>query len=146
MEADMKRWITIILMATTFGLIDAAACEMNYTLTSGDGTTVTVRPEQPIELELGSTYVLALEYYEDHRNCTVQPEETLLLLEGSRWRENRETQPLLLTAPIEWTSPKNRTNLALVEFTATSAGTFRLEIIRSCTREGYDGELVFVVG
>ena len=141
----MRRLIAIITLATAIALVEAAACTMEYTIIPVGGEEMSIQPGSPIALTLGQDYILRMEYYEDHRNCTAKPEETLLLLDGSRWREDRDSQPLVLTASPVWTKPKNRTNVGELEFTATTLGSFQLEIIRECTRDGYQGELVFVV-
>jgi hypothetical protein len=118
---------------------------MEYTIIPAGGEEIRVEPGSPIALAQGQDYVLRMEYYEDHRNCTAKPEETLLLLDGSRWRENRDDQPLVLSSSPVWTKPKSRTNVGELAFTAAAPGSFRLEIIRECTRDGYQGELLFVV-
>ena len=64
----------------------------------------------PIPFQLGEEYPLRMVYREDHRNCAVRPEDTVLLLEGARWRVARHTQPLILGAPVRWTQPRARTN------------------------------------
>ncbi len=141
----MKRSIIVIALATVFALIEATACTMEYTIIPAGGEEVSVEPGSPFTLAQGQDYILRMEYYEDHRNCTAKPEETLLLLDGSRWREDKAGQPLVLSSSPVWTKPKSRTNVGEFEFTAVAPGSFCLEIIRECTRDGYQGELVFVV-
>ena len=144
----MKRFLIVTIIAVIFTVItvaQAAACEMSFSVTPVGGSSESVSPDSPIRLIEGQDYVLRMEYYEDHRNCSTKPEETLFLLEGSRWRKDKVGQPLILTESVVWTMPKNRTNVGELVFTAAETCTFRLEIIRECTREGYHGELEFVV-
>ncbi|MBN1834776.1 MAG: hypothetical protein JW820_02935 [Spirochaetales bacterium] len=146
----MKRIIIIALGVFLAAAAVAGACELHFSLVDSAGIERPVSAANgssgdSIPLELGEEYTLQMVYREDHRNCTVEPEDTVLLLEGARWRPARDTQPLILAAPVTWTQPQSRTNQAEVRFVAAAAGSWTLEIIRECDRGGYHGELVFAV-
>lgn len=143
----MKRVIITALTVLFASAAVAGACELQFSLFDAAGTerAVAAGTGSPINLEVGLEYTLRMAYREDHRSCTVQPEDTLLLLDGARWREARDTQPLVLAAPVVWTQPRARTHEAEIGFTAAAAGNWTLEIIRECSRGGYYGELLFVV-
>lgn len=96
-------------------------------------------------LQAGAQYTLEMVYVENHRNCTVSPDETLYLLDGSRWRVARDTQPLVLAALPEWTAPARRTHAGTFPFAAQTPGVWALEVVRVCDRGGYHGTLIFEV-
>jgi len=141
----MKRLVLIgvlLLVAITV----AWTCELTYTMTDSTGKSSPVVPGKPIYLEPDATYSLAISFYEDHRNCPVAPSATLFLLDGARWNPARDTQSLLLTAPITWKESTARLNETTATFTTGDPGTYTLEIIRECpTKAGYSAQLVFVV-
>jgi len=141
----MKRLVLIgvlLLVAVTV----AWTCELTYTMTDSTGKSSPVVPGKPIYLEPDASYSLAISFYEDHRNCPVAPSATLFLLDGARWNPARDTQPLLLSAPITWKESTARLNETTATFTTGDPGTFNLEIIRECpTKAGYSAQLVFVV-
>ena len=146
----MKHIIITVLAVFFSAAAIAGACELQFYLIDPAGiqrpvSAGTGSSGGPIRLELGGEYTLKMTYREDHRNCTVPPGDTLLFLDGSRWRVARETQPLVLAAPVAWTQPQARTHEAEVHFTAAAAGSWTLEIIRECSRGGYRGELLFEV-
>ena len=141
----MKR----IILIGVFLLIAMAAawtCELTYTITNPLGKTTSVAPGKPIYLEPNASYSLAVSFYEDHRNCPVAPSATLFLLDGARWNPARDTQPLLLSAPITWKETNSRLNETVATFTTSEPGTYTLEILRECpTKAGYSAKLMFVV-
>lgn len=121
------------------------ACNYTFTLIDSQGTTQGVQEGVPVSVTQDETYTLNIRYVENHRNCTVTPEETIFLLDGSRWRVQRDTQPLLLTAAPEWSQPAQRTHEADFIFQPQTAGPWNLEIVRVCDRGGYTGLLTFEV-
>ncbi len=142
----MKTFLfAVIVILSGIGTERAFACRQEYVLVAPNGSESAIEASSTTRVALGETYTLRIEYYEDHRNCTAIPEETMFLLDGARWRVNRETQPLVLTATPEWNRPSSRTNVGEVTFHAAAAGTWRVEIVRTCTRDGYTGWLEFEV-
>ena len=133
-----------VILAAVVGQ-PAFACIPDFTLIDSEGRETVLDIGNLIELDSGQEYVLRIEYWEDHRNCSAKPEETLFILDGARWRVERETQPLILSANPEWTRPESRTNLGELRFIAASPGKWVLEIIRVCDRGGYAGRLEFHV-
>lgn len=134
--------IAVLFLAGCAGLW---ACEMSYSLAMADGRHLTLQPGQSIALEQGKEYRLILEYYEDHRACIVGPDATLFFLDGSRWRPGRETAGLLLLEAVRWESAAPRQQRTEIPFVANQLGSFELEIIRECSKGGYQGSLSFLV-
>jgi len=146
----MKRIGAIAAVILLAAAAVAGACELHFYLIDAEGVERPLSADggssaDPVHLELGQQYILRIVYLEDHRNCEVRPEDTLLLLDGARWRVGRETQPLVLAAPVTWSQPRTRTHEGEVRFTAAAAGTWTLEFIRECDRGGYHGQLLFEV-
>ena len=138
--------IAIILLFV--GAPSLFACIMDYTLVHPDGSEeqiVADDPDQAVELITGITYILRTSYRENHRNCSVTPDDTIWLLDGSRWRESRDTQALLLESAMVWTQTAVRTNTGELTFTAQQEGMRELEVIRVCDRDGYHGMVYFLV-
>lgn len=136
----------IVLFLILAAAASAAACNYIYTLIDSQGREVQVVEGGRVSLTQGEHYVLRMEYRENHRNCTVTPEETLYLLDGARWRLGRETQPLLLSEIADWTQPASRTHLGEFTFTASTAGNWLFEVVRTCDRGGYHGSFHLEVG
>jgi len=123
----------------------AAACEFTYRITNSLGSSREVSPDELIPLTAGEIYELELSYWEDHRSCPLGPEGTVLLLEGGRWITQRQTQPLVLQAPVSWPESSSRTKTGYASFIPQQQGTWTVEILRICSREGYSGSLHFHV-
>ncbi|PKL13723.1 MAG: hypothetical protein CVV52_04780 [Spirochaetae bacterium HGW-Spirochaetae-8] len=141
----MKR----LLLIGVFLLVAIAAawtCELTYTITDSAGKSSPAVPGKPVYLEPDESYTLAIDFYEDHRNCPVPASATLFMLDGARWNPTRDTQALLLSAPIAWKETTARLNEASAKFSTGEPGTYTLEILRECpTKAGYSAQLVFVV-
>lgn len=133
----------IILLISAAALLPA--CEFTYTLTDESGSSREITTCSPVHLTSGMQYTLTLSYWEDHRGCPLGPEGTLFLLDGARWRVLRDTQPLMLLDQAVWDDTTSRTKTGSLSFTAQHSGSWILEVLRICTREGYQGELVFLV-
>lgn len=121
------------------------ACNYTYTFIDQAGNATVVAEGERATLTAGERYTLTMEYHENHRNCSVSPQETLYLVDGSRWREGRETQPLVLVSMPQWEQPARRTHRGDFQFIAARAGVWSLEIVRVCDRGGYHGELFIEV-
>ena len=119
----------------------AHACIFTYTLI-GPNQQTGITPGRPVEVMTGESYRIDITMREDHNNCRLEPEETMFLLEEARWRVNRETQPLVLLAPIEWAQVASREFTTTIEFQVAEAGEWTIDVIRDCTKGGYYEELI----
>ena len=136
-----------LLILAAMLLISAAgafACEFTYNLTAPDGKVRRITPADMVSLEEGRQYVLTVSYVEDHKKCTVVPEDTLFLLEDERWKTGKDYLPLALISSGEWIND-GRSHSISFTFTASKQGTCPLEIIRECARGGYRASLNFAV-
>ncbi|SIQ19468.1 hypothetical protein SAMN05920897_10532 [Alkalispirochaeta americana] len=139
-----KRWI--LAGAVFFASLNSAfGCDYLYTIMDQAGTERVLREGETALLRANETYTLRMEYRENHRNCSVTPEQTLYLLEGARWRVARESQPLVLVAPPQWEQPASRSHRGDFTFLASQDGYWTLEVIRSCDRGGYHGTIYLEV-
>ncbi|POQ98481.1 hypothetical protein AU468_12880 [Alkalispirochaeta sphaeroplastigenens] len=120
-------------------LAPAFACDYLYTIIDQSGREISLEEGGTALLRQDETYTLRMEYRENHRNCTVTPEETLYLLDGARWRVNRESQPLVLLEAPRWEESGPRSHRGEFPLLASLVGTWALEVVRSCPRGGYHG-------
>ena len=141
----MKRMVTIIILVLLSSWTILFACEFDYTVVDQTGKGIQVIPGQPVTLELGKSYAFEIAFYEDHRNCVVPPADTLLMIDGARWRVSRESQGLVLGSMMEWQEYSSRLNTGSTTFTALIPGTYSIEVVRVCDRGGYTAELIFIV-
>ncbi len=132
--------------------VAAFACEMNFTLEGQsssinvlEGQSLNVLPGSKVNLVEGQSYKLMVEFNEDHRNCKIPASDTLFLLNGEKWRVNKETQPLILKNALQWEEVSKTKNVLIIEFTASVIGEQKLQIIRECSKGGYDETITFVV-
>ncbi len=137
--------LLISLVLSAVAVTAAFPCEFTYTMIDAQGNKSEIDPLKPVILNSEAAYTLVISYWEDHRNCRVAPEETLLLLDGARWRVLRETQPLVLSAAPFWEQTASRTHEGTVHFTTQTAGSWVLEVMRICDREGYAEQIVILV-
>jgi hypothetical protein len=145
MNNTMVRRIFIAALMLTLGAAAAFACEMSFTLEGQSCTSMSILPGATVKLLEGQSYKITVEFNEDHRNCKVPADETLFLLNGEKWRSNKETQALLLKSVIEWDTVTNTKNVTVLEFTASVKGEQVIQIVRECSKGGYDEEITFVV-
>jgi hypothetical protein len=68
----------------------------------------------------------------------------VFFLEEVKWKPGREL-PLLLAHPYAWEDTDARSHRATLSFQAVAAGSFELEILRECSKGGYDELLLFQV-
>jgi hypothetical protein len=128
-----------------FALTSAPACEMSFKLVDSSGASRRILPGATIQLKAGSSYTLAVEFVEDHRNCAVRPEDTVFLMDGSEWFPGRKDRGLVLERTIAWVEEGRTVNRASIAFTAGAPGTHSLGIIRDCAKGGYDESIGFIV-
>ena len=133
-----------MLLASAAGLATAYGCEMTFTLIGPAGGSAKILPGRSVDLIQGQQYVLRVEFYEDHKKCLHDPDETIFLVAGRQWKPGDSSQPLALGSSISWRSD-GRTNTAEIRFTAKDKGTCELEVIRECDKGGYDELFTFKV-
>lgn len=121
-----------------------AACEFTYTITGPGLSAARVVPGVPVSLVRDAQYTLTVSYREDHRNCIVPPEDTLFLLEEERWKTGKDYLPLQLLATEPWVDAA-RSHSTTLTFAASDPGTWSLDVLRECSRGGYDQTLLFSV-
>lgn len=139
------RRTVMILFFVLASTASAAACDYVYTVIDSRGMELRIREGEQTTLIQGERYILRMEYRENHRNCNVSPEETLYLVNGARWIDNGDTQPLVLTAMPEWEQPASRTHRGDFTFTAARVGEWLVEVVRECNRGGYHGTFILEV-
>lgn len=126
----------VLALALLVGSAFAAnACIFTYTLVGPDGG-VRLEPDSPVSVAAGETYRIDITMREDHGNCSLEPEDTMFLLNEGRWRVDRETQPLVLLSDIVWEQAGPTRYTTEIEFDAREAGDWRIDVIRECTRGG----------
>jgi hypothetical protein len=125
--------------------IGAYACEMQFTLTTMDGTTVNIVPGRETPLSLGESFALYVEFTQDHKRCITPPEETVYLVSEEKWRSTKDYLPLQLVEQGEWTTVSEGVWAQDIQFEASQKGLWELEIIRDCPKGGIDETLVFQV-
>jgi hypothetical protein len=136
-----------LLIAFLYLLLAAAplaACEFTYAISGPGLSAARVIPGVPLALQRGAEYTLSVSYQEDHRNCLVPPEDTLFLVEEERWKAGKDYLPLQLLQAGPWTDA-GRSHTTELTFRAGVAGTWALQVLRECTRGGYDQSLLFTV-
>ena len=123
----------------------AFACEMSFTLEGQSFNSMNILPGSTVKLAEGQSYKITVEFNEDHRNCKVPADETLFLLNGEKGRPNKETQGLLLTNSIQWEEVSKTKNVIVLEFTASAQGKQTVQIVRDCSKGGYNEQIIFAV-
>ena len=142
------RWMHIIFASAVLlfaGAAAATACEFAFLLSGPEGIQQKIIPGSSTALSLDGAYTLTVEFTEDHGNCKLEPEDTVFLLEEEKWKATKDTLPLLLLSSIRWEEQTSRVNITEISFRAAKAGRWELEVIRDCSKGGYDEILTFVV-
>ena len=137
-----KLVIALLLMLSSASLF---ACEMIFNLSGPSLMDMRVLPGSTIILQEGASYTLRVEFIEDHRNCSIPPEDTLFMLDGQKWRVDKTEQGIVLQDQILWTVKSKTTNFTLLPFLALQEGTFTLNINRDCPKGGYHENITFSV-
>ena len=134
----MKKKLTFILALIALGA-SAFACEMGFLLLGPDGSQRRITPDADIELISGREYELRITFTQDHGRCDVPAEDTVFLLNGEKWKPDREDSALAYRSSVQWTDISAREHEARIPFTVRSTGEIQLEIIRECAKkDGYD--------
>lgn len=135
-----------IILIFVFGAAGAFACQLTFSLVSGDGSVRNIVPGRSVDLDLAESYTLKVTFEEDHSNCPVPAEDTVFLLDEEKWKASKDYLPLILGDNISWSDTGSRSHLTELAFTAVQAGVWELEIIRDCDiKEGYDESLIFCI-
>lgn len=136
----MKRIIIAAMVIITVVFIGTAAfaCEMHFTVVSKDGRAVELRPGKELKLDLGETYMMRVEFTEDHKNCTTPPDRTVYLLEDEKWKPEKDYLPLFLAEEGGWEEISPGTWVQEVNFIAQEEGRIELEVVRDCPKGGYN--------
>ena len=121
------------------------ACEMEFRISGPAMTDMRILPGSTIALEKDAAYTLQVIFSEDHRNCKVPPEDTLFMLDKQKWRVDKNEQGVVLQNPILWETTTKRTNETTISFVASEVGQRILTICRTCTKGGYDEDIIFSV-
>ena len=136
---------SFILFSLFFLSIGAYACEMQFTLTTTDGTAVNIVPGRETSLSLGESFALHVEFTQDHKRCVTPVEETVYLVSEEKWKSTKEYLPLQLIEQGEWASVSEGVWAQEIQFETSQKGLWELEIIRECPKGGIDETLVFQV-
>jgi len=129
------RQAALIVVLGLVSLVSAGACEMSFRIVDPTGASREVSPGREIPLAAGVTYRLQVRFVEDHGNCKVGAEETEFLFDRSL---------VLLGEPV-WRDRSSRAHETELVFRPASAGTWDLEVVRDCSKAGYDEVLRFKV-
>ena len=140
----MKYRLIMLISLLALVATGAFACEFSFTLVDADGEEQKLKPQTDIHLDVGEIYILKVDLTEDHRRCLLSPEDTEFLLDEEKWKTSKEYLSLRLIDEIIWKDVASREHIAEIKFRATTSGTSELEILRVCTRGGYDDVLLFV--
>ncbi len=139
-----KRYFLISILLLSL-LVPLFACEMEFRLSGPSLTDMRILPGSTIALEKGSSYTLQVIFTEDHRNCKIPAEDTLFMLDKQKWRVDKTEQAVVLQRAIVWQTSAKRTNETTISFMASEQGQRILNIIRTCTKGGYDENIIFSV-
>lgn len=139
-----KRYFLISILLLSL-LVPLFACEMEFRLSGPSLTDMRILPGSTIALEKGSSYTLQVIFTEDHRNCKIPAEDTLFMLDKQKWRVDKTEQAVVLQRAIVWQTSAKRTNETTLLFVASREGQSILNIIRTCTKGGYDENIIFSV-
>jgi len=143
----MKRFIivAIIFSSIFFASIGIYACEMQFSLISSDKSVNRISPTKNVRISLGETYILKIEFIEDHKNCITPPEETKYLLQDEKWKVTKDYLPLQLILQDDWEKESTHVWKQEITFKALKKGSWELEVLRDCTKGGYDEFITFIV-
>ena len=135
----------IVFMAVLFAAVPLLACEMEYTLMSNGGETEVLTPGRTVTLEKDEVYTLQVTFTPDHGRCLLEPEDTVYLLEDERWKETKDYLPVVLLESSEWDVLQGGSAEQTLTLAGSESGKWELEIIRDCTKGGYDEIITFKV-
>lgn len=140
-----KRIVFALAMLLGASALPAIACEFAFSITDEGGVRRTITPGGTAAVIPGRIYTLSVEFIEDHGKCKLEPEDTDFLLNEEKWKPSKSHLPLLLLEDIRWLEESERTNTTNLRFEARQEGTWTLEIIRDCSKGGYDEFITIAV-
>jgi hypothetical protein len=146
MNLQKHKKTIILLMLLTLPAFGLFACEMVFYLSGPEVSNQKVLPGSTLSLKQGELYSLKVEFTEDHRNCSIPAEDTLFLLDGSKWKPTKTSLNLLLLQETNWVENSKTLNTTVLEFKADKSGLAVLQILRDCKKGGYDEAFNFLVG
>lgn len=141
----MKRRVAVIGAVLALAAAAAGACEMSFRLVDSKGVARAAAPGREIALVRGETYRLEVTFEEDHGKCAVDADETEFLLEEQMWKSAKSGLPLALLKDPVWRDLSSREHATELLFKAVEAGTWELQVVRECTKAGYDETFKFKV-
>jgi hypothetical protein len=144
-EKHILKKLVGILLFFIFSISAASACDLRFTLQDRAGVVTELRAGDTVSLENGMSYTLHVVFREDHGRCLVAPEETIFLMEEEKWKPSKDYLPLTLENSIIWKAEDAKSYGTDLTFSAASKGTFKLDIIRECSKGGYEEYILFVV-
>lgn len=121
------------------------ACNISFSLVDSNGSQKDIYPGGVTELQTGMSYVLKVVFIEDHGRCKLGADETEFLLDEEKWKVSKDYLPLKLLEKITWEKTGNKEHETSVTFRAEKEGTFDLEVIRDCSKGGYDEIVTFLI-
>ncbi len=134
----MKLRLALVGLVLALAAAAAGACEISYRLVDSKGVARAVTPDREVALVRGETYRLEVTFEEDHGKCAVDADETEFLLEEQMWKSSKTSLPLLLLKDPVWRDLSSREHATELPFKAVEAGTWELEVVRDCSKGGYD--------
>ncbi len=135
----------IVFMIVLFAAFPIFACEMDFTLVSNGGEAETITPGKTVTLDKDEVYTLSVTFTPDHGRCLLEPEDTVYLLEDERWKETKDYLPVVLLQSSEWDLLEGGSAEQTLTLTGAETGKWDLEVIRDCTKGGYDEVITFKV-
>ena len=143
------RRIFFILIFITFLLVfsnnSIFACDIRLELADNTGSVSYISPDEPVVIRNNQVYVLTVTFRPDHGKCLVPAGDTIFLVNEEKWKENKDYLPLYLLNSISWQEISSGVYQTIIEFKANKTGSWELEIIRECTKEGYDEYFIFEI-
>jgi hypothetical protein len=134
-----------IVMSLFLVTVGVYACEMHFSLISSDGAIQNILPGKSTSLSQGESYILQVEFIQDHKRCVIPAEETVYLLLEEKWKSTKDYLPLQLVSQGAWISDSSEAWTQEINFEATQKGQWELEIVRDCSKGGYDEIIIFQV-
>ena len=138
-----KKYLLIAGFLILFSIANVSACFFSFTLTDSINYEQSIRPFTPVTVYTGDTYKLTITFTQDHRNCAGPADETDLLLYEEKWKTTKNYLPMQLLSTTDWEKTGTGTYTIELHFIPDIKGTWNLQVLRECSKGGYDESLVF---
>ena len=138
-----KKYLLIAGFLILFSIANVSACYFSFTLTDSNNNEQSIRPFTPVTVYTEDTYRLTIIFTQDHNNCAVPADETDLLLYEEKWKTTKDYLPMQLLSTTAWEQTGTGAYTLELNFTPKIEGTWDLQILRECSKGGYDESLVF---